>query len=340
MVINKSPSTTQHSTLNTQHSIPPVWITEAEVAALMSLDAAIEALECALEMEARGVAQNMLKTHVSWGGGNSLHAIGASFGDAGFVGTKTWAHTAGGAAPLLILFDSNSGALKAIIEAFGLGQMRTGGMSGVATRWLAAVDADELALIGTGKQALTQVAAVAAVRPLKRVRVFSPNPEHRARFTARLQSAFTFAVVDAPSVAAAVAGAPIITLVTRARAPFLTAEPVAPGSHINAVGAITPERMEFTPDLFGRCSAVVADSVPSVQKLSREFMEYYGAGLRQWDDVTPLCRVVAQRQLRPAGADLTLFKAMGMGIADLALGIEIYKRAAERGIGRRLEGDA
>src|SRR5262249_62400284 len=86
------------------------------------------------------------------------------------VGTKTWAHTTGGATPLLILFDAENGDLLAIVEAFVLGQLRTGGISGVATRWLAAPDADEMALIGTGKQAAPQLAAVAAVRRLRRGR--------------------------------------------------------------------------------------------------------------------------------------------------------------------------
>src|SRR5919202_1085052 len=132
----------------------------------------------------------MVKTHVAWGDGSTLHAIGATFPKAGFVGTKTWAHTEGGATPLLILFDSETGALKAIIEAFALGQMRTGGASGVATRWLAAEGADDFAIIGTGKQAVTQVAAVLAVRPVKSIRVFGRDEERRTRFAARVEKEF------------------------------------------------------------------------------------------------------------------------------------------------------
>src|ERR1700687_1542832 len=262
----------------------PLWISEAEVAALMNLGDAIAALERGLETEARGAAHNMVKTHVTWGDGNTLHAIGAVFPSAGYAGTKTWAHTAHGAAPLLILFDSNDGSVKAVIDAFRLGQLRTGGMSGVATRWLATSDADELAIVGTGKQAFMQVAAVDAVRRLKRVRIFSPNPAHRVRFIDRLRSQFAFDVVDAPSVATAVDGASIITLVTRATEAFLFSDMIGQGAHINAIGAITPDRVEFAPDVLARCAAVVVDSRPSVQKLSKEFIDYYGTGQRSWDD--------------------------------------------------------
>src|SRR5438034_1413617 len=141
----------------------PLWISEAEVVAMMDIGDAITALEKGLLTEARGDAHNMVKTHVAWGDGSTLHALGAVFAKEQFAGTKTWAHTEGGATPLLILFDSETGVLKAIIEAFALGQLRTASASGVATNLLAAKDADDFAMIGTGKQAITQVAAVVAV---------------------------------------------------------------------------------------------------------------------------------------------------------------------------------
>ena len=309
----------------------PLWIREAEVATLMQLPDAIDALEHGLRAEAHGEALNMVKAHVAWDGGNTLHAIGAVFPARGIAGTKTWTHTSRGAAPLLILFDSNDGSLKAVIEAFALGQLRTGGISGVATRYLAAADADELAIIGTGKQAFMQVAAVASVRDLNRVRVFSPNPAHRSEFVTRLQSELGCSVVAADSVAAAVDGAPIITLVTRATAPFLSAAMIAAGAHINAVGAITPDRVELADDIFPRCNRVVVDSLPSVQKLSRELIDHYGSR-QDWSTVLPLSQVVATRFARQPGTDLTLFKAMGMGLSDLSLGIEVYEAARRRRI--------
>jgi ornithine cyclodeaminase/alanine dehydrogenase-like protein (mu-crystallin family) len=239
----------------------PLWISEAEVVSLIDMAGAIGALVRGLALEAGGGAQNMVKTHALWNGHNTLHAIGATVPGAGFVGTKTWAHTEGGATPLLILFDCDDGSLKAVIEAFALGQLRTGGISGVATRMLAAPDADDMALIGTGKQAIAQLAAVAAVRKLRRVRVFGRDAERRAAFVARVRRTLDLPAEEAVSIEAAVAGASIVTLVTRATTPFLTAAMVARGAHINAVGAITPERAEFAADLLGRCGVVAVDEV-------------------------------------------------------------------------------
>lgn len=311
----------------------PLWITEAEVTRLLDMGEAIAALENGLALEAEGKAENMVKTHAIWAGGHTLHAVGALFPEAGFVGTKTWAH-AGGATPLLILFDSHDGALKAIIEAFALGTLRTGGISGVATRWLADDKADDMALIGTGKQAITQLAAVAAVRRLKRLRVFSPNPENRASLVKRARQELDLPAEEAASVEDAARDASILTLVTRARAPFLTSAMVAKGAHINAVGAITPERMEFEPKLLERAAVIAVDSPPQARNLSREFHEAFGGDDGKWRGIVPLSRIVATRRARPAGADVTLFKAMGMGISDLSLGIEIYRRAVAQGMGR------
>lgn len=323
----------------------PLWISEAEAVAALSLPEAIGALEKGLALEAAGTARNMAKTHQIWAGHNTLHAIGAVVEGAGLVGTKSWAHTEGGATPLLLLWDSNTGKLLAIIEAFALGQMRTGGISGVATNLMAKADADDFALVGTGKQAITQVAAVAAVRKLKRIRVFSPTQANRQAFVARLRKTFSgIAIEEGSSVEATVKDASIVTVVTRARSPIITAGMLAKGVHFNAVGAITPEREEFTQDVFDRVDAIAVDTLESVQHLSAEFRKHFS---NDWSKVKPLSALVGKGNVRTPSSseavgqkntstDITLFKAMGMGLSDLALGMEILSRVKAKGGGRKM----
>jgi ornithine cyclodeaminase len=321
--------------MSTRAATPALWITEADVTALLDVHAAIAAVEGALRAEAGGAAQNLLKTYIAWGSGGTLHALGGALPASGVVGSKTWAHTAGGATPLLVLFDATTGGLCAVIEAFALGQLRTGATAGVATRWLAAEDASTFALIGSGKQAMAQVAAVLAVRPGCTVRVFSPTAAHREALAARVREVFAVEASAAASLGEAVDGAAIVTLATRARTPFLYARALARGTHVNAIGAITPDRAELAGDVFDRCSVVAADSVPAVQQLSREFREYYGG--REWTAVVPLSQVVGELRRRRPDTDLTLFKAMGAGLADVAVGVEVLERARRAGRGRRLE---
>lgn len=313
----------------------PLWISESDVVAVMDMRRAIAALERGLLAEAAGEAENMIKTHVEWDG-STLHAIGAVFPKMGFCGTKTWSHTEKGATPLLVLFDSNNGTLKAIIEAFALGQMRTAAASGVATRWLAAPDADTVAMIGTGKQAITQVAAVLAVRPIRQVRVLGRNQVRRDEFVARLRSEFQVMVTAADSVREAVSDASIINIATRATDPIVTAGMLKPGAHINSVGSIVPTRAEISQDVLARSTQIATDSVPQARKLSREMIEFFGPDPANWSTVQPLANVVARGFKRVASDDLTLFKALGVGISDLSLGIEIYQKALAGGMGRPL----
>ncbi len=311
------------------------WISEHDVVELLTTHEAVSALEDGLVREARGAAQNMVKTHTSWGSGNTLHAIGAAIEDLGVVGTKTWAHTSGGATPILLLFRADTGELLAIVEAFALGQFRTGAISGLATKRLAAPDADELSIIGTGRQAIAQVASVAAIRPLRRVRVFSPDASHCAAFAERVKNELGIAAEAMDSVRDAVDGSSIITLVTRAREPFLDASMVSTGAHVNAIGAIVTDRAEFDSSLLDRCAVITADSVAQARELSREFRDYFRAD-SDWERVEPLSDLVARQGERPAEADCTLLKAMGIGIADVALGYRCLQLASHRGLGAEI----
>ena len=308
-----------------------IWITEAEVVQLMDLKEAIAALEAALREEARGEAQNMTKTLLQYGK-NNLHAIGAKLGQ--LVGTKTWTHTQGGTCPLLLLWSAEDGSLVAVIEAFALGNLRTGGISGVAADWMARKDAKVMALAGTGKQALAQVGTMLAVRPIERLQVYSPSAESREEFAKKVREEFGISAAACASAAEACKGAHVVTLVTRAAQPFLKADMLDRGAHLNAVGAIAPDREEFAQDVFDRATRVAVDNLPGVQQLSREFMTRYAS--RGWDEVLPLSKLIAQGRRRSDSDDVSLFKAMGMGISDLALGAELVRRARERGLGRDL----
>lgn len=314
---------------------PLLWLTEQDVAALVTLDDAIPALERGLRALGTGDAFNVPKALAAFGDGSSMHSLGSGGPGLGYVGYKNWVHTKRGATAIYILFNAGDGSVAAILEAAALGQIRTAAMTGVGTRWLAPKDADELALIGTGIQAITQVAAINAVRPLRRVRVWGPTPEKRKAFVAKLAGKFQFTVIEASTLEEAVKGAPLVTLVTRSKDPFLKADLLERGAHLNAVGAILPANAEFSSDVFDRAGWIAVDDVTGVQKASREFIERFGNS-GEWSAVQPLGKVIAQELQRPAGCDISIFKAMGMGISDLSVAIMALDRARASGIGRSI----
>lgn len=313
----------------------PLWITEADVVRLMALPDAIPALEDALRLEAGGQASSMSKTMLQFGH-NNLHALGGKLGD--LVGTKVWTHTAGGTSPLITVWSAEDGQLAAVIEAFALGNMRTGGTSGLATDWMARPDADVMAIAGTGKQALSQVAAVLAVRPIRQVRVYGLSEASRGEFAVKVQAELKVDALPCASMQEACEGAGVVTLVTRATEPFLHASMLARGTHVNAIGSIGLDREEFAQDVFDRAGIVAVDSLHGVKNLSLEFKRRFdgGTGDRDWSRVTPLSQLIAGGQRRAAGTDLSLFKAMGMGLSDLALASRVIEEARKRGIGREM----
>lgn len=309
----------------------PLWITEADVVSAVDLLGAVAAVRGALLLEHAGTATTLAKTATGFGGHGTLHALGGTGvpTDGGHVvGTKSWAHTPGGATPLVLLWDAESGALLAVIEAFALGQLRTAAVSAVATDVVATPDAAVFAMVGTGKQALAQVAAVASQRQLRQVRVHSPTARHRAAFCATVGERLPdVAVVDCPDVRSAAEGADVVTTATRSRTPILDATMVGVRTHVNALGSITNDRRELDDSIVVAAGRVVSDSPAAARALSSE--------LDQAADVMPLSAVVAE----PAATEAsrrgpTIFKAMGLGLADVAIAAAVLSTTRTTGGGR------
>jgi len=314
----------------------PLWIAEQEAAALLSLPEAIEALAGAHRLYAAGEARNMVKTQAQAGASN-LHAVGAVIPGEEVAGTKTWMHTPGGAQPLLVLFSPADGRVMAVIEAFALGQRRTGATSALATRELARPESATLALIGTGKQAVAQAEAVASVRPIAAISVYGRDAQRRRACVERVQGRVEAYVREEPSLEAALTRADVVTLVTRAAEPFLSGSMLPPGVHVNGVGAILPDRRELDVSAVAACDVIAVDSRDQARSASGELREAVAAGAIAWEDVHELGEVLSGAAPgRSEESQITFFKAMGVGIADVALGAEVLRRARAEGAGAPL----
>jgi ornithine cyclodeaminase/alanine dehydrogenase-like protein (mu-crystallin family) len=315
---------------------PLLWLTEAQVASLVDLNDAMVALRTGFVEEADGRAKTVDKALGQWPGG-AMHALGSMSPGQHYAGFKTWVHTDRGATAIFSLFDTRDGQLLAVLEAATLGQIRTSAVSGLAADVLAAPAADEMALVGTGTQALTQIAAVAVVRPLRRLNVYSPTAEKRAAFVEKVRTLFDFEVIDSPSLADAVKGVPIVTVITRASAPFLDADLLSPGVLLIAAGAILPANAECLPNVLERSTSVFVDNLRNAQLNSRELREHYGDSEEGWSAVETLGTLLSKGGALPADRDITLFKPMGTGLSDLSVAIMAYERATAHGIGLNID---
>jgi alanine dehydrogenase len=302
------------------------FITTEEVARTLDTGLAIDVLERAFSDQARGEAENMPRAHLELGDA-ILHAVGGRVGDV--TGTKTWVYTPNGAEPVLVLFSLEHGRLLAIVEAFALGQLRTSAVAGLATKLLARADARTLALLGTGRQAFSQARAVACVRELEQIRCFGRDPRRRADLAARLERELGVAVEQFDDPDRAAAGADIVTTITRAAEPVLHAGGVSPGAHVNAMGSIVPTRRELDADVVALADLVVVDSREQAARDAGELLAAERAGVLDAAKVRSLAEL-AGGERPPRGADeITLFKSLGVGLADVALGAEVLRRAPQ-----------
>jgi ornithine cyclodeaminase len=311
------------------------YLSESDVVSVLDMGRAIDALEDILRLQGAGQARNEPKTLASWGEGNSKHAQGSVMTDQGYAGFKTWVYAKDGGGSIFSLFDALKGTLLAIIEARALGMLRTAAIAGVATRLLAPGDVRRAALIGAGPQAVTQLAALAAVQELDEVRVFSRNVEKCRAFVDGLAGRYRCTLRPCATPEEALDGAGIATLITRAPDPFISAAMLRDCRHINAMGAILPAKAELHRDVLESAARYVVDDLENARRGSRELRERFGPGPDGWERVEVLSDLLAAGRQPPVGG-LTFFKGMGMGLSDLAMARAVYESAQQRGLGALL----
>jgi len=235
------------------------------------------------------------------------------------------------------LFLSTTGEMAALIEAGALGQIRTGAASGVATKYLANPNARTAGIIGTGYQARTQLEAVAAVRRLDRVRAFGRDPQRRANFCREMTERIGVAVEAASSGEDAVKGADIIITATSATKVVLESEWLAPGMHINAMGANWPQKRELDAASVARADKIVVDSIEQSKMEAGDLIQAFGEDEKRWNAVQELSQIVAGKAAgRTNPNQITLFKSNGIATWDLAAAVRVFELAVTRNKGKTI----
>ncbi len=235
----------------------------------------------------------------------------------------------------IILLDALTGQPVCIMEGGFLTAMRTGGASGVATKFLARRDARVHALFGAGVQAKAQAQAVAAVRQLERCVVFSADPPEQQRIFAEWVGKVTqVPTTVAASAREAVEQCDILTLATSAANPVIESAWVKPGTHINGIGAHAPAMREIDAETVIR-SKVVCDLTSACMAEAGDLMLPADSGQWHWERVhgdlgQVVCGDVAGRE-NPQ--EITLFKSVGLAVQDLSVAYHVFLRALEDGVG-------
>jgi ornithine cyclodeaminase len=235
---------------------------------------------------------------------------------------------------VVLLFEAEHGRLLAVVDAESITALRTPAVSAVATRLLARDGAATLALLGAGAQALGHLAAIRLVRKIERAFVWDIHPERARAFAGALSEDSGIPITAVASAQEAVAEADVICAVTPAKEPILRSAWVRPGTHVNAVGACTPDARELDSELIAR-ARVFADSRESLLAESGDFLIPLREGVIGGDHLRGElgALVTGTVAAREGGDDVTVFKSLGLGCEDLAVADVVYRRCVERGLG-------
>ncbi len=308
----------------------PLYLTEAEVAELLTPADAVEAIEACFHRMAAGSVENRPRYRLGLEGG-ALAVMAAADLELGYAGAKVYAGFSDGARFVVLLFRAATPELVAVIEADKLGQLRTGAASGVAARHLAKSGVRSLGLIGCGWQAESQLAAMRAALPdLNRVVAYC-RTEERLRAFSEEQG------VEPGESHSDPAECDVVVTVTSSPDPVLRGEWLRPGALVCAVGANDGRRRELDNVVLERAAFVCCDSVEDARLESADLIEPVESGVLDWLEVHELQEVVGGEVAgRQSDEDIVVFKSNGLAAWDVAVAAAVVERARAADVGRDL----
>ncbi len=311
-----------------------IFLTEDDVIRLLPINEAIDSLEAAFTEQANGTGKNHARSRTAHKD-MSVTMMVAVLGETGFGGYKVM----GSGGSMVTLYGGDNRELLAVIESRKLGQIRTGAASGVATKYMSREDSSTIGVIGTGHQAISQLTAICAVRPIKTIKAYSRNANRREQFCSEMSDLLGIEVIPVSSGQEAISGTDIAIAITNIRTldPVLMGNWLEPGMHINAAGANSIDRRELDDIAVTRSSVIAVDAKDPAKLECADLTLPIESGLITWESIHELSDIVGGRiPGRTNPGDITLFESQGIGIEDIAVAAHIYKKAKSEGSGIEL----
>ncbi|WP_131781587.1 ornithine cyclodeaminase family protein [Legionella gresilensis] len=229
----------------------------------------------------------------------------------------------------IMLLDAITGEPKVLMDGSYLTALRTGAVSGLATKYFAKPDASHLAIIGSGAQAYTQLEAIAAVCPIKQVSVWSRSISNAEHFAEQIASDYKVQVHS--NVADTVSDADVICTVTSSTEPLIDLSMLKPNVHINAIGSHTPLMQEINTDVLQEATVIV-DQVEAALKEAGEIIAAVNQHQLKQEDLIEIGQWLINKNKNYQDS-LTVFKSVGLAIQDLSVAEVVYQNALKQGLG-------
>jgi ornithine cyclodeaminase/alanine dehydrogenase len=238
---------------------------------------------------------------------------------------------------IVVLNDPKNGNPIAVMDGSFLTAMRTGAVSGVATKYLSRKDSKEVGIIGTGVQGRTQVEAVCGVRSIEKVKAYDVVADSCSRFCKEISQKLGVKTVQAHNSEEAVRSSDIVITSSSSKEPVLKAEWISPGTHINAIGSHTPDAREIDASTIKRAKLVV-DSREAALREAGDIMMPIAQGLITPDHIfAELGEIVTGKKPgRENDQEVSLFKSQGLALQDISTAWRIFEIATKKGIGKSI----
>ncbi len=327
-------------------------LTKKDVQAVYTMKDAIADDKVALAAYSNGDATVPLRTNIDVQAehGQSLYMPGYAAGEQPALGVKivsVYPDNIDKGLPsvpaTMVSLDPKTGIVSAIIDGTYLTQLRTGALQGAATDLLANPDAKVATLIGTGGQAPTQLEAMLNVRQLTRVYVSDIDHERAAKFaqdmTDRFGKQFNVDILPANDLSKAIRASDIITSVTTSKQATFDAADVQPGTHVNGIGAYTPEMHEIPAELVQRADRVIFDTMDGVLAEAGDMITPLKEGLvtKAHYDGELGQLINGEIKGRQHHDQVTLFKAVGTAVLDVVVAEKILQAADKQHVGMSVD---
>lgn len=318
----------------------PLYLTNAEVSQLIDMRDALDTTEEAMMLLGREGTHNEPRRRMPLPQ-SSLQMLAGCMPTRGVYGQRSYAsarQTRTSKFNRLTLYSTRDQSFLALMDCARISLLRTGAATAVAVKYMARPDADTIGIIGTGHHAGIQLLALCTSRKIKRISAFGRDLERRKKFAADMSEKLGVPVEAASSAARCVEGAGIVVTATKSATPVLEAAWLAPGACVATMGANSKTRRELDDATVLGAKVIVVDDVAQAHLEAGEFVDLTRDGRLSWDRVVQLSDVVQGKTPgRTSAADITVFKSLGIGLEDVALGALVYERAIARNVGRMIE---
>ena len=235
----------------------------------------------------------------------------------------------------IVLLDGETGQALSVMDGGYLTAVRTGAVTGLATKHLARADATVAGVLGAGVQARAQLQGMSVARKLERILCYSQDPpDAQQAFAGEMSELLGVPVEVAESGRAVIEGADILSLATTAATPILDGDWIREGTHINAIGSHAPGVRELDTRSVVR-SKIVCDQLAACLAEAGDIQIPIEEGALSADDLYgELGELVTGRKKgRENDQEITLFKSVGLSIQDISIASFVYHQAVEKGVG-------